>query len=77
MKNQIKLAAFPMSKAEREIKDAPGLEDIKNLFPPSDSSSRVANVSMKLPAFWPDTAEVWFTQAEAQFTIRSITVSKI
>ena len=66
-----------MSKAEREIEDAPGLKDIGNLlFPPSASSSPIANVWMKLPAFWPDAAQVWFTQADAQFAIRSITVSK-
>ena len=31
---------------------------------------------MKLPVFWPDAAEVWFAQANAQFTIKAITVSK-
>ena len=31
---------------------------------------------MKLPVFWPDTAEVWFAQADAQFAIRNVTVSK-
>ena len=30
---------------------------------------------MKLPVFWPDPAEVWFAQVDAQFTIRSVTVS--
>ena len=35
-----------------------------------------ANVSMKLPVFWPDAAEVWFAQADAQLTIRNVTVSK-
>ena len=35
-----------------------------------------ANVSMKLPIFWPDAAEVWFAQADAQFAIRSVTDSK-
>ena len=76
VKNEIKLAAFTMSKAKHEIKDAPGLEDIRHLFPPSASPSPIANFSMKLPPFWPDVAEVWFTQAETKFTIRSITVSK-
>ena len=31
---------------------------------------------MKLPTFWPDAAEVWFAQADAQFAIRNLTVSK-
>ena len=49
-------------------------EKISNLFP---SSTPVANsFSIKLPVFWPDPAEVWFAQAEAQFTIRYVTVSK-
>ena len=56
---------------ENEIKEASGLEDIRNFFPPLSpaSPSLKANLSMKLPAFWPDTAEVWFTQADAQFAI--------
>ena len=43
-----------------EISELPGLEDISNLFPPSApaSSTPVANVSMKLPAFQPDAADV-------------------
>ena len=35
-----------------------------------------ANVSMKLPVFWPNAAKVWFAQADPQFVIKSITVSK-
>ena len=47
------------------------------LFPPSPSAVLVAaNVSMKLPTFWPDMVEVWFVQADAQFAIRSLTLSK-
>ena len=65
-----------MSKVESQIDDTLGLEDIGNIFPPWASSSPIANVSMKLSAFWPESAEVWFTQAEAQFVISSITVSK-
>jgi len=38
-----------------------------------NSSSTVAAVAIKLPTFWPNQAEVWFMQAEAQFTIRGIT----
>ena len=31
---------------------------------------------MKLPTFWPDAAEVWFAQTDAQFAIRNISSSK-
>ena len=66
-----------MSEAEQDIKDAPELVEIESLFPPSTPSTPVANnVLMKLPAFLPDAAEVWFAQADAQFGIPSITVSK-
>ena len=41
------------------IEEAPGLGDIEALFPPtSDAVLVAANVSMKLPTFWPDAAEV-------------------
>ena len=53
--------------------------DIKTLFPPTTASNAVplvANVLMKLPVFWPDVAEVWFAQADTQFTSRNMTVSK-
>ena len=45
------------------------------LPPPSPSIPVAANVALKLPVFWPDAAEVWFSQADAQFAIRSVTVS--
>ena len=35
-----------------------------------------ANVALKLPVFWPKAAEVWFAQADAQFAINVISVSK-
>ena len=35
-----------------------------------------ANVALKLPVFWLEAAEVWFAQADAQFAIKTITVSK-
>ena len=43
-----------------KVTKPPGLEDIRTLFPPSAPylPSPGANVSMKLPAFWPDAAEV-------------------
>ena len=31
---------------------------------------------MKLPAVWPDAAEVWFLQADMQFSIRKVSGSK-
>ena len=45
-----------------------------DLLPPP-LVSVAANVALKLPIFWPDAAEVWFAQADVQFTIKSITVS--
>ena len=61
-----------------EINEPSGLEDISDLFPPSApaSPSPVGNFSMKLPAFWPDAAEVLFAQADMQFGIRNVLVSK-
>ena len=55
-----------MSKGNAEISEPPGLEDISELFPPSApaSLSPAANASMKLPAFWPHAAKVWFAQAD-------------
>ena len=61
------------------IEEAPGLGDIEALFPPTSASDAVplaANVLMKLPVFWPDAAEVWFAQVDAQFAIRNVTFSK-
>ena len=65
-------------KQDTVIEEAPGLGDIEALFPPTSASDAVpksANVSMKLPVFWPDSAKVWFAQADAQFAIRNVTVS--
>ena len=39
------------------VEEAPGLGDIEALFPPTSASDAVplaANISMKLPVFWPE-----------------------
>ena len=48
-----------------------------DLLPPSPVPVVAANVALKLPVFWPKAAEVWFSQADAQFALKSISVSKI
>ena len=35
----------------------------------------VGAVALKLPPFWPESLEVWFTQAEAQFNIKGMSSS--
>ena len=65
--------------ADPTVDVAPVLGDTEALFPPSaDPVPEVAGaaVHMKLPTFWPDAAEVWFAQADAQFAIRNLTSSK-
>ena len=61
------------------------LGDTKALFPPSsasvpDAAPTTAIVStavlMKLPVFWPEAAEVWFAQTDAQFAIRHVSSSR-
>ena len=46
-------------------KDAHRLIAEDETLPPT-----VPMAPMKLPAFWPDAAEVWFAQADAQFAIK-------
>ena len=55
-------------------KDAPGHKDETDTLSPTVPMAN--NVAMKLPAFWSDSAEVWFAQADAQFWIKAISVSK-
>ena len=38
--------------------------------------TNVAAVATRLPSFWPANPQVWFIQAEAQFSRRGITGSK-
>ena len=45
-----------------------------DLLPPP--SVVAGNVALKLPAFWPEAAEVWFAQADGQCAIKAISVSK-
>ena len=39
------------------------------------SRSEPNQVSVKVPAFWPESAEAWFVQVEAQFALKGVTAS--
>ena len=56
-----------------ETPEPVGASNADLLSPPSVVA---ANVALKLPVFWPGAAEVWFAQADAQFAIKAISVSK-
>ena len=47
-------------------------EEVQNAL----GAAMAAAVSVKLPPFWPDKTDLWFAQAEAQFTIKNITTEK-
>ena len=57
-----------------ETPELVGVADADLLPPPSVPVA--TNVALKLPVFWPEAAEVWSAQADEQFAIKSITVSK-
>ena len=42
---------------------------------PKDSDSALDMVAVKVLAFWPDSAEAWFAQTEAQFALKGVNVS--
>ena len=61
-----------------KVDENPELDGAADILPPPSPSVPVAaNVTLKLPVFWPEAAEVWFAHADAQFAIRSVTVSKM
>lgn len=45
-------------------------------MPSDDPAVAVHAAAVKLPQFWPENPDLWFYQAEAQFELRSITVSR-
>ena len=61
-----------------KVNETPELVGVSNadLLPPPPVPAVAANVALKLPVFWPKAAKVWLAQADAQFEIKSLTVSK-
>ncbi len=49
-------------------------DNVHALAEPS-SLDLLNSVSVKVPAFWPDSAEAWFVQVEAQFALKGVTSS--
>ena len=67
------------SLSEAQVKEAisKALEDYKaGEAAAVRETAEIAHVSLKLPPFWPNRAELSFTHAEAQFVIKHITRSK-
>ena len=65
--------------ADQAVVDAPVQKTDDVLFStPADAVPEDSRSSshLKLPTFWPDAAEVWFAQTNAQFAIRNISSSK-
>ena len=50
-------------------------KDGDNVQAASSSLNLLNTVSVKVPAFWPDSAEAWFVQVEAQFALKGVTAS--
>ena len=44
--------------------------------PPAGPPPPVTAVSVKLPEWWPESAALWFSQAEAQFALKGIVYQK-
>ena len=50
-------------------------KDGDNVQAVSSSLDLLNTVSVKVPAFWPDSVEAWFIQVEAQFALKGVTAS--
>ena len=61
-----------------KVEETPELVGVSkaDLLPPPPVPVVAANVALKLLVFWHEAADVWFVQDDAQFAIKSITVSK-
>ena len=51
-------------------------EQVQKAIEDALNTATAAAVSVKLPPFWPEDTDLWFAQAEAQFTIKNITAEK-
>ena len=54
-----------------KVDETPELVGVSNADLLSPPSVVAENVTLKLPMFWPEAAEVWFAQADAQFAIKA------